>query len=232
MIRQTIAAACMGLASLSAPAALIQGSFGSGSTYVDPATGITFTALNGGGTFSYATKFGVSGVGITGGTQDEIDIGEILRATAPSGGSFVLTGITLGVLYDGGEFGDVQEIAQITGFSSAFAGGSTAYRLQALYSTSGTTFSWNGLGSVLNLQSAVLGTPGNEGAVWQITNPFGSASLTRFELTAVSGDCGVRSCSNQSDFMLVNATVPTPGTVMLLGLGLVGLAAARKRATR
>lgn len=193
------------------------------------------------GNFAQKTVAGYTGVGITGGpTGDEIDIGEFLTATT-TGLPFWVPSFTLGVLFDGPEFNDVQEVAQVTITSLSL--GTLTYTLTNTYDASipPDTAVWAGPitpgASVLNLSPST----GSGGAVWKITNPFGAINdIIRMQFTAlpgVSADiCGNGSqvCTNQSDFTLVQLeyeTVPEPGTYALLGAGLIalGLLARRRR---
>ena len=67
-----------------------------------------------GGAFQQKNINGFIGVGVSGLTAGEIDIGQSITGTVPAASSFNIGSITIGFLFDGPEFSDVNEVAQIT----------------------------------------------------------------------------------------------------------------------
>lgn len=176
------------------------------------------------GSFQKKTVAGYTGVGIAGGaTGDEIDINEFLTATAVA--PIRVRSFTLGVLFDGPEFNDPQEVAQITITSLSL--GTLSYTLTNSYQPvpPGPDLAiWSGLGTVLNLSPST----GNGAAVWKVSNPFGAIhDIVRIQFTALLGTCGAGPCTNQSDFTLNQIEyeqVPEAPSAILLAIGLSGMA--------
>ncbi|MCB4812070.1 PEP-CTERM sorting domain-containing protein [Methylovorus menthalis] len=184
-----------------------------------PETDATFTAV--GGKFEKKTQDGYTGVGISGKTGGEIDIGERIDVSFTK--NIIITNITLGLLFDGPEYGDVNETAKIT---ATFMDGTKAdYFLTA---TGLKTAVWSGTsGTVSNISEASYG----EGALWAIANPFGNKQVSGLSFTAVTGLCGSGKCNNQSDYVLhCISAVPEPETyaMMMAGIAAVGFSARRK----
>ena len=191
---------------------------------------VTFASV--GGNFVTKTRGApsVSGLGVTGGrTGDEIDIRETV--TMSWANPLRITGFAVGVLYNGTEFGDWAEKAQVTAWNGATLVGTGVLQVHATIDTA-ASFTGTGFGSATNLSPATLAGGGG----WRVDDPFGAAKVTRLEFTALaSNTCGWQSCSNQSDYTLSSVTaVPEPGTyaMLLAGLGVFGLVGRRRRDRR
>ncbi len=230
-ISKTLLAVALSAASMGALAdnVVLGSTFASGAATQATILG-NFSAAGGTGAFQLkTTPQGVVGVGVGGGTAGEIDIGETI--TGVFNDSYLIKQFTLGLLFDGPEWKDVQEKAQV---SVKYEGSATFtdYVLTAVRSVGGTVATWTGLGSVTNISAASQST----GGVWSVLNPFGTAKIDAIKFTSLLGVsasemCDGALCTNQSDYTLVSVTaVPEVETyaMMLAGLGLMGTIARRR----
>jgi hypothetical protein len=165
------------------------------------------------------------GVGVQGNGNNELDWystqsggnSEMLRFTF--GTASIIDNLQLGLLFDGPEYQDYQEAAQ---FRVSFAGGLTqTYTLATLYSPAGGDSSWNGQGSWTG-----SGVHDGLAGLWSATNPFGSTGVLQIDFLAAPGSCGTARCTDQSDYLfrsISSTAVPEPGSMLLVGAGVMGL---------
>jgi hypothetical protein len=234
-ISKTLLAAALSVASVGAFAnpTVLGSTFSGASQSTAMGTFSAYTFGDVAGLFGTKGQDGVTGVGVQGGTSgNELDIGQSIVGVFNQG--YQLSQFSLGLLFDGPEYKDVQERAQV---SVKYTGSNsfTDYVLTAFRSASGTTASWSGaFGSVVNIKPALDG----KGGVWSVLNPFGNAKIDEIKFTAIpgisAGGC-TGTCDNQTDYTLVSVTaVPELETyaMMLAGLGLMGTIARRRNKSK
>lgn len=181
--------------------------------------GATFSST--GGPLVVDTKNGVTFLGVDSGLAgSEIDLDESLSVDFDE--AVVFSSLTLGLLFDGPEYGDLNEIA------ASFVNDSALYELRVTGLNTGEWYK-NGV-----YQSDVTGMGTVNGGVglWTVVDPFGIAKVTSVDFYPMFS----AGPTSNSDFGLVAFTgtsVPDAGSSLaLLGVALLGLAGFARRARR
>ncbi len=175
-------------------------------------TGATFTAI--GGALGLKTQGPTTILGVTGGASgNEVSPNQALKISfdAPE----KITSLSLGLLYNGPEYGDFNEIAGILVNGSV----SVPFTLTAVGDTIAL---WTGTGTVTNISPAIKGLGGE----WEITNPFGSLLVTELYLYPITQPGWTGS---PSEFGVSAFQTPDSGSMaMMMGVSLLGVVLATR----
>lgn len=178
--------------------------------------------------FGSRSQAGVSGMGIQGHGNNEIDFYYNSNGTGDSetmafdfAESVVIQELTLSLLFNGPEYSNEHEIAEI--IIDGHVG-----RLELIPSVEDAANWYVDNIFVGQVSSCSTGATANGGSgCFSILNPFGNLATSNMDLTAA-----MIPNVDESDYLfrqVVFSNVPEPGTLVLFGLGIVGLGLSRRR---
>jgi hypothetical protein len=195
----------------------------------DSFLGASMTSVGGNFTEVVANGTTTTVIGVsTGFVANEIDLdGERITLNfGPTGA--VVNEVILGLLYLEGEWGGAADEAArlITNPGTVCDNGSTTS--PCIFSATGV---WRGATANVTQLSAPLE---GSGGIFRIANPFGSALISTLDFlpAPISGQGGANSDFGIVSIRYTTTAIPEPGTLLLVGLGTLGLALAGRQRSR
>lgn len=183
-----------------------------------------------GPTFAYKEeRDGIDGFGTDTNPKGEISGGETIRINFNE--SSVIGSLSLAFLWpEGVANDDINESANLRWGSNSeddISPLGAEGNLATLTALGGSDYEWTGEnGTVTQISGST--SLGSQASAWQISNPFGNEAIDWLEFEAPDDMAG----SDGSDFAISSVAVPNPAALGLLGLGLLGVAAARRFGTK